>query len=56
MKAPRSKAVRDILSNPEDAKAYADAVRKNENANGEVVITLPSGRKVKIKKLSIFQR
>ena len=51
MKAPMSKQVRAILGNPEDAKAFAKALRNNEKANGIKAITLPSGRKVRVKKL-----
>jgi len=55
MKAPMSKEVREILNNPKDAKAFAKAVRNHSGKNDEVIIKLPSGRRVRIRRLAFVE-
>jgi len=55
-KPPMSEEVRAILSNPEDAKAFAKAVRNHVGKSGEVVVKLPSGRRVRIRRLGLAER
>ncbi|MFQ5708028.1 MAG: hypothetical protein ACE5HO_11290 [bacterium] len=51
MKAPLSKKVRKVLSSPKDAKAFADAIRNNFQDEKEAEVELPSGQKMRIRKL-----
>ncbi|HEX9653952.1 MAG TPA: hypothetical protein VGA99_09585 [bacterium] len=56
MKAPMSKEVREILSNPKDAKAFAKAVRDHSGKGVDVVVKLPSGRRVRIRRLGFVEQ
>jgi len=56
MKAPMSEEVREILNNPKDAKAFAKAVRNHVGKNVEAIVKLPSGRRVRIRRLGFIKR
>jgi hypothetical protein len=55
MNAPMSKEVREILSNPKDAKAFAKAVRNHVGKIGDAIVKLPSGRRVRIRRLGFVK-
>ncbi len=54
-KPPMSEEVRAILNNPEDAKAFAKAVRTHVRKNGQATVKLPSGRQVRIRQAELIK-
>lgn len=56
MKAPLSQKVISILRNRKDARVFAKAVRDKLRTDGEMEVTLPSGRKVRVKQVRVVDR